>query len=157
YTKRLRISTQIGVIIRCVCICSPRKLVERSKGLPRGASLTHPLTRMVLTSDPVTRVNPGYFSPLPKVHNAALQGPGRGLRPIGYTQFAEDVVDVTLDRGFADRKHVGDLFVALAVDDLPEHLQLATGQFRRTHPGRQALRHGTGNQPRARMDLSDGR
>jgi hypothetical protein len=37
-----------------------------------------------------------------EMDDAALEGAGGGLGAIGYAEFAEDVVDVALDGGFAD-------------------------------------------------------
>ena len=39
-----------------------------------------------------------------EMNDATLQGAGGGLGAIGYAQFSENVVDVTLDRRFADAK-----------------------------------------------------
>jgi len=64
---------------------------------------------------------------LAEVHDPSLQGAGGGLGAVGDTQFAENVIDVTLDGCFANRKLAGDLFVALAVDNLLEHFELTTG------------------------------
>ena len=68
-----------------------------------------------------------------KMDDAALEGARRGLRAIRYTELSEDVVDMTLDGGFAYPQRTRDFFVALAVHDLLKHLELAQSQLRGAH------------------------
>ena len=45
----------------------------------------------------------------------ALQSGGYGLGPVGYSELAENVVDVTLNSRFANLQADADLFIALSL------------------------------------------
>jgi enoyl-CoA hydratase/carnithine racemase len=53
------------------------------------------------------------------------EGEDRGLDPVLEAEFGEDAADVGLDRLLADRQVLGDLTVAVAAGDQPEHLAFA--------------------------------
>ena len=58
---------------------------------------------------------------------AALQGSRGGLRSIGHTQLAQDIIDVTFDSGFADAQAGSYLFIALAAHDQLEYFHFSVG------------------------------
>src|ERR1044072_9595172 len=90
-----------------------------------------------------------------KTYYPALQGAGGGLGSIGYAEFAEDVVDVTLHRRFADVERARDLLVTLPVHDFLQHLEFAHRQFRAAHAFGETLRHHRRKAARASMHLSN--
>src|SRR6478609_4908106 len=55
---------------------------------------------------------------------------GDGLGPVAHVEFAEDRVDVCLDRRHLDHQPGGDLGVAQALPDQVEHLGLPAGELR---------------------------
>jgi hypothetical protein len=64
---------------------------------------------------------------LTQVDQPALQGRGYGLGTVGNAKFAENVVDVTLNRRLANRQADADFFIALASHDQFEHFHLSAG------------------------------
>src|SRR5215213_4958211 len=91
-----------------------------------------------------------------KMNDAALEGASGGLRAIGHTEFPEDVVDVALDRGFADAQRARDLLVRLTLHDFLKHLELSIRELRGVHPFRESFSNHWWQTTCARVDLPDG-
>lgn len=64
---------------------------------------------------------------LTQVDQPTLQGGGYGLRTVGHSEFAENVVDVTLNRRLANPQAGGYFLVALALHDQFQHFHLTAG------------------------------
>ena len=84
---------------------------------------------------------------LAQVNQPALQSGGHGLGTIGHAELTENVIDVTLDRRFANRQAGAYLLVALASHDQFEHLHLSAGQIRAGHSLGKPRRDSGGNVP----------
>ena len=63
------------------------------------------------------------------MNNATLDSGCGGLGPIGDSQFTENIIDMTLDGGFADFQEGANFLVTLAGDDLLEYFEFSTGEF----------------------------
>jgi hypothetical protein len=63
----------------------------------------------------------------------ALQGGGYGLSTVSHAELAENIVDVTLNRRFANPQAAAYFFIALASRDQLEHVHLSAGQSRAGH------------------------
>ena len=60
---------------------------------------------------------------------AALQCGRSSLCSVGYAQLTEEVVDMTLYRGFADTQNAGYIFVTPASDNFLEYFKLPARQI----------------------------
>jgi hypothetical protein len=83
------------------------------------------------------------------MHEPALQRSSGSLSSIGYTEFAQDVVDVTLHRGFANPETRTYFFVTLAAHDQLQYFHLSAGKVGTCHSLRQSFGYCWGNPPRA--------
>src|SRR6185369_11337640 len=89
-----------------------------------------------------------------QVDQPALEGGGYGLGAIGHAELAENIIDVTLDRRFANRQARAYFLIALASHDQFEHFHLSARQIRARHSLRQSHGDRGGNVPRAGMHAS---
>jgi len=64
-----------------------------------------------------------------EVNDAALEGGRSCLRPVGHAQFAEEIIDMTLYRGFADVQDAGYFFVTPASNNFLEYFKLPACQI----------------------------
>jgi len=62
---------------------------------------------------------------LTQVNQPTLKRRGGGLRSVGHTELAENIIDVALDGRFTDVQSGSDCFVAVAGHDLFEHFSLS--------------------------------
>ncbi len=63
-----------------------------------------------------------------ELHQSLTDGPDGGLRAIGNTDLAQDVLDVFLDRLVADVQCLSDFFVGQSECQLAQHFALALGE-----------------------------
>src|SRR5688572_19388248 len=70
---------------------------------------------------------------LTQVHQTSLQCRRCRLGSISHSELAENVIDVTLNSGFADLQTGAYFFIALASYDQLEHFHLSTGQIGASH------------------------
>jgi hypothetical protein len=63
-----------------------------------------------------------------ELHEAAADGGGGRLRAVAHAELAEQAVHVRLDRALGRVQLVGDLAVAVAADDEPQHVHLTARQ-----------------------------
>src|SRR6266480_3820228 len=78
-----------------------------------------------------------------------LQGGGGCLGTVGYSELAEDVINVTLYSRFADTEAGADFFIALALHDQLQHFHLSAGQIRAGHSLDKPLGNGGRNVTRS--------
>ena len=64
---------------------------------------------------------------LAQVNEPTLQGRGDGLGTVGHSELAENVIDMTLNRRFANRQTGADFLIALTSHDQLEHFHLPAG------------------------------
>ncbi len=63
----------------------------------------------------------------------ALEGGGGGLGAVCDAELTENVIDMTLDCGFADAEAGADFFIALASHNQLQHFHFPTGQVGAGH------------------------
>src|SRR5271170_4802271 len=68
-----------------------------------------------------------------KVDNSALQGGRRGLGAVGDAQLAQQAIDMGFDGRLGDEEYRADLLIALAGDDLLQHVRLSRGELMAAH------------------------
>lgn len=85
----------------------------------------------------------------------SLQSRRCGLRPVGDPEFAEDVIDVTLDRCFADFQSDANLLIALTSHNQLEHFHFPGSQLGVGYSLGKPFGYGGGDAARSRIHTPD--